>query len=83
MRRTQITLTDAQYKLLLDESAQRGASLAELVRQAVDQRYGVPSDDERRELLDSAFGGWAAHEETGEDFVDRVRSGTSRRLTRS
>jgi hypothetical protein len=38
-RRTQVTLTDRQHALLLDESARSGLSLAELVRRAVDSVY--------------------------------------------
>jgi hypothetical protein len=83
MRRTQITLTEAQYTLLRDESASSGRSLAELIRQAVDQHYEEPSAGERLALLESAFGGWAGHDEGGEEFVERVRTGTQRRLERT
>jgi len=82
LHRTQITLTDAQYALLQAESRRTGHSLAELVRQALDQRYGTPSDAERLRLLDAAFGGWTGCDETGEEYVERVRSGTRRRRTR-
>jgi hypothetical protein len=83
MRRTQITLTEAQYRLLRDESAASGHSLAELIRQAVDQHYEELSVGERLALVDSAFGGWADRNEGGEDFVERVRTGTQRRLERA
>jgi hypothetical protein len=80
MRRTQITLTDAQYARLRDESARTGMSLAGLIRQALDERYQPLSDAERLQLLDSAFGAWGEREETGAEYVERVRSGTRRRL---
>lgn len=83
MPRTQITLTDAQYRMLREESANSGLSLAELVRQAVDERYDGRTREQRLELLDRAFGGWAGREEGGEEFVDRVRSGTARRVGRA
>ena len=38
-RRTQITLTDRQHALLLDEAFRSGLSMAELVRRAVDSVY--------------------------------------------
>jgi hypothetical protein len=38
-RRTQITLTDRQHALLLDESQRTGLALAELVRRAIDRTY--------------------------------------------
>lgn len=80
MHRTQITLTDAQYLRLHQESARTGLSLAELIRRALDQRYGSVSDAARRRLLESAFGSWADRDETGAEYVERVRSGTARRL---
>ncbi len=80
MRRTQITLTEAQHALLRDESARTGHSLAELIRRALDARYAEPSDTERLQLFDTAFGAWADHEESGADYVERIRSGTARRL---
>jgi hypothetical protein len=80
VHRTQITLTDAQYSRLRDESARSGRSLAELVRRALDGRYEAASQADRLRLLDSAFGGWADRDEGGAAFVERVRSGTARRL---
>ena len=80
MRRTQITLTEAQYARLRDESARTGHSLAELIRRVLDERYAALSDSDRLRLLDAAFGGWASRGETGAEYVDRVRTGTARRL---
>ncbi len=80
MHRTQITLTDSQYARLRDESARSGHSLAELVRRALDERYEDVSQAERLRLLDSAFGAWAHRGESGAEFVERVRTGTARRL---
>jgi len=81
MHRTQITLTDSQYARLRDESARSGRSLAELVRRALDERYDVVSKADRLRLLDSAFGAWKHRGESGAEFVERVRSGTARRLS--
>ncbi len=80
MHRTQITLTDIQYKRLRDESARTGSSLAELIRRALDERYESVSDADRWRLLGSAFGAWGDRRETGAEYVERVRSGTARRL---
>ncbi|HLM85657.1 MAG TPA: hypothetical protein VK272_05660 [Solirubrobacteraceae bacterium] len=38
------------------------------------------SNSERLRLLDSAFGAWKHRGEDGAEFVERVRSGTARRL---
>lgn len=83
MHRTQVTLTDAQYARLREEAARTGRSLAELVRRALDARYGEVSNLDRLRLLDNAFGAWARRDESGAEFVDRVRSGTARRLRSS
>jgi len=83
MHRTQITLTDAQYARLRDESTRTGLSLAELIRRTLDAQYGSLPDAERLRLLDSAFGAWAGHDEAGAEYVERVRSGTRRRLQRT
>jgi len=80
MHRTQITLTDTQYARLREESARTGQSLAALVRRALDERYDGVSDVDRIKLLDRAFGSWAGRRENGAAFVERVRSGTARRL---
>ena len=44
--RTQITLTNQQYERLQEESRLTGASLAELVRRAVDATYRDRPTDE-------------------------------------
>jgi hypothetical protein len=38
-RRTQITLTDQQHQLLVEESIRSSVSMAELVRRAIDATY--------------------------------------------
>ncbi len=73
-------LTDAQYARLRRESARTGRSLAELIRRALDDRCEPLSAAERLRLLDSAFGAWGDRDETGAEYVERVRSGTARRL---
>lgn len=82
-RRTQITLTDAQHDLLREEAGRTGASIAELIRRAVDERYDGVSDADRLRLFDSAFGAWGGRRETGVEYVERIRSGTARRLRRA
>jgi len=38
-RKTQITLTDRQHQLLVEESVRSSVSMAELVRRAIDASY--------------------------------------------
>jgi hypothetical protein len=56
-RRTQITLTDRQHALLLDEAARSGLSLAELVRRAVDAVYR-PGRRPRVQGVEVSVGVW-------------------------
>lgn len=74
MHRTQVMLTEAQYLRLQEESARTGCSLAELIRRALNERYGSISVRERLHMMDAAFGGWGERVEGGEQLVDRLRS---------
>lgn len=76
MLRTQISLTENQKRILDAKSAESGLSLSELVRQAVDQCYGGDRDLEHDlNRLRAGAGAWADRDETGEAYVERVRSG--------
>jgi hypothetical protein len=62
--RMQITLEDRQYGLLQRESDRSGASIAALIRRAIDTAYEVDLDTEQRlALLEEGFGAWAARED--------------------
>ena len=55
--RMQITLADRQYERLRQEAERTGASLAELVRRAVDRADGTDlSLEEKRRLLHETAG---------------------------
>jgi hypothetical protein len=55
--RMQVTLADRQYERLRREAERTGASLAELVRRAVDRAYGAElSVEEKRRLLHETAG---------------------------
>lgn len=76
MLRTQISLTENQKRILDAKSAESGLSLSELVRQAVDRCYGGDRDLEHDlSRLRAGAGAWADRDETGEAYVERVRSG--------
>lgn len=77
--RTQITLTDEQYASLKLRSQRTGATLAELVRRAVNVTYG--SDDGLDEqALDESFGVWRDRDFDGAAYVEELRPGLGRRL---
>jgi hypothetical protein len=53
----QITLDDRQYERLRREAEHTGASIAELIRRAVDRAYGADlSVEEKRRLLQETAG---------------------------
>jgi hypothetical protein len=55
--RMQITLDDRQYERLRGEAERTGASIAELVRRAVDARYGAELTlEEKLRILDATSG---------------------------
>jgi len=80
--RTQITLTDAQYARLREESARAGVGLAELVRRALAAAYGVGSATASPQALEESFGAWDDRLTDGEGYVDELRRGMARRLAR-
>jgi hypothetical protein len=55
--RMQITLDERQYERLRMEAERTGASIAELVRRAIDRAYGSElTVDEKLRLLDATAG---------------------------
>lgn len=79
--RTQITLHDAQYARLREESARTGLGLAELVRRALVTIYGSGSTLKAKDNLKASFGAWKGREEGGESYVESLRTGMRRRLS--
>lgn len=79
--RTQITLTDAQYARLKEESDRTGLGLAELVRRAISASYGDVGTHEALALLQESFGAWRDREFDGESYVRVLRRGLGRRLS--
>ena len=63
--RMQITLRDDQYERLRDEARRSGLSIAELIRRALERRYGHMTAEEKLRALDDSFGAWG--EPPGED----------------
>jgi len=76
MRRTQISLTEAERRLLDTEAARSGRSISALIRSAVSYTYGTRRgvEEDLREI-DEALGAWSDRDFDGEEFVERVRSG--------
>jgi hypothetical protein len=81
MHRTQILLDDDQYARLKSESARTGRSIADLVREAVNERFRATSDRAWRALR-SARGAWADRDDVGSgaEFVEQTRQPLNARL---
>jgi hypothetical protein len=75
-RRTQMTITDEQHARLQTLSEETGLSMSELVRQALERAYGGRGT----EALEAAFGIWRGRRFTGEQYVERLRTGLGHRL---
>ncbi len=76
--RLQITLDDHHYDALVNESERTGASMAELIRQAVELRLGLETADQRaarfRRALGTAAGTWHDRAENGLEYQLRIRA---------
>lgn len=83
MRRTQIYLSDSQSRLLATRSSATGATVSQLIRDAIDVAYAKPKADrlaERLRIAKRTAGAWKDLDESGAAYVKRLRSG--RRLSR-
>ena len=75
VERTQIYLTKAEAAALDREARRTGRTRSHLIREAIDERYVVAGGrDALREALDASFGAWRGRTETGEAYVERLRS---------
>ncbi len=81
--RLQITLDDRQYEVLVVESSRTGASIAALVRQTLDARFGLESVDDRnrrfRSAVRGAAGVWSDRVDDGMAYQRRVRAALTTR----
>ena len=77
MLRTQISLTAAERRALDAEAARTGRSISSLIRDAVEQTYGVErSSEDDLASMREAFGSWEERDLDGAEWVDTVRSGS-------
>ena len=74
----QITLDDEQYELLRGEAERTGASLAELIRRAVDEKYRRQLTKEQKlRAIERTAGLWT--EEQAEEFLRQREESRARR----
>jgi ParB-like chromosome segregation protein Spo0J len=76
MDRTQIYLSRVQAAALDREARRTGLTRSHLIRAAIDQAY-LPNSasDEVLEALEASAGAWTDRTESGEAYVERIRSG--------
>ena len=76
VERTQIYLSREQAAALDREARRRGQTRSHLIREAIDRVYlSEPSIEEVLAALEASAGAWANHPESGEEYVERIRSG--------
>ena len=76
VERTQIYLSREEAVALDREAKRRGQTRSHLIREAIDRVYlSEPSVDDVLAALEASSGAWADHPESGEEYVERVRSG--------
>jgi predicted DNA-binding protein len=76
VERTQIYLSREQAAALDREAKRTGTTRSHLIREAIEARYGADRDaDAVREALRATAGLWSDRFETGDAYVDRLRTG--------
>jgi len=76
MERTQIYLTRREAAALERAARETGRTRSQLIREAIGARYLTSQDeDETAAVLAETSGLWVDREETGEQYVERLRSG--------
>lgn len=81
MERTQIYLSRRESSVLERLAKQTGRTRSQLIREAISAQYLAGSDASALgAALEATAGIWADRTETGEAYVERVRSGRISRL---
>jgi metal-responsive CopG/Arc/MetJ family transcriptional regulator len=76
MERTQIYLSREQAAALDREAKKTGTTRSHLIREAIEARYGTGKDRDRiQRVLRATAGIWRDRTETGEEYVERLRTG--------
>lgn len=80
MDRTQIYLTKREKAALTQAAKATGRTRSQLIREAIEARYLTSQADDLVAALKRTAGLWADRTETGEAYVERIRSGRLARL---
>ncbi len=83
MERTQIYLTRREGAALAKLAKATGRTRSQLIREAITAQYLTQTDaDELSVALEATAGLWSDRTESGEAYVERLRSGRLARLHR-
>ena len=76
MHRHQVYLDGDQRDLLARVAAERGCSMSDLVREAIESTFrGTRRKTAARRILDQMFGAWGGRVKSGETDVEKLREG--------
>lgn len=75
MKRTQIYLNNEQYNNLIIESKKTSKTMSELIREAVNHKFGITRKIDFNEAIDNVAGLWENRKDikSGKDYVDNIR----------
>lgn len=80
VERTQIYLSKREKAALTRAAKETGRTRSQLIREAIEARYLTSQADDLIAALERTAGLWADWAETGEAYVERIRSGRMARL---
>jgi len=75
MKRTQIYLKNEQYNNLIIESKKTSKTMSELIREAVDYKFGITKKIDFNKAIDSVAGLWEDRKDikSSKDYINNIR----------
>lgn len=75
MKRTQIYLNNEQYNNLIIESKKTSKTMSELIREAVNYKFGITKKIDFNKAIDSVAGLWEDRKDikSGKDYINNIR----------
>ncbi len=76
MKRTQIYLNDEQYNNLIIESKKTNKTMSELIREAVNYKFGITKKIDFNKAVDTIAGLWEKRKDikkSSKDYINNIR----------
>ena len=75
MKRTQIYLSDEQHDNLIIESKKTNKTMSELIREAINYKFGITKKIDFKKAVDTIAGLWENREDikSGKDYINNIR----------